>query len=314
MPDGALSAPLDRGCVQGSMRAGYTAQEPSSSAKAATSLSDGDEPSRFFLEALREAARRRSEGASSSAPPSPPISTATPSSASTAVPAQQLPAPPQGPPPATARPRSAMAALAGAAAAKASAAVKKPSPALDAQPVSSAAWPESQPRSAMPQAQNADAVSAEANVVRRKFCDRLCADLAASHDSLIPKARADKKALVQRDTDAGASGSVAKETFVDPRLERMHFLQAVQRMRAQVSSQEQETSHHVVDKVRDASLTAGRPLRPQSALARLQEAAGEPGLRHRPRQDIPANVDEAVEVLEDLNSEEIEHTCVTPRR
>jgi hypothetical protein len=60
------------------------------------------------------------------------------------------------------------------------------------------------------------------------------------------------------------SAKSAVREFVDPRLERLHFLQAVQRMRAQIA--EQDTAD---DAIARADLMSGRPQRPQSAAARL---------------------------------------------
>lgn len=240
-------------------------------AKNSSSTADDGGPSRFFLEALQKAARqRRSAASSSSATPcaasggpaapacSDECSSSLPGCPSTATVAQATvarpkPAPPQGPPP-SARPRSAMAAIAGAARARAK---------------TEAAETESS------KSVGSGGNSGGSHILAKADCPSVT----------------NIKAVGHIDASGGRPISSSKHgsrEFVDPRLERLQFLQAVQRLRAQISTQEVVPGDALAQKI-NADLIAKRPgnaQRPQSATARLQDTAQEPSCRSVPKAQL----------------------------
>jgi hypothetical protein len=76
--------------------------------------------------------------------------------------------------------------------------------------------------------------------------------------------------------DARESRSIkhGPREFMDPRLERLQFLQAVQRMRAQLSEQVEDAPRGDVVEAVSAEIMATRPQRPWSAVARVHTTEG----------------------------------------
>lgn len=163
------------------------------------------------------------------------------------------PAPPPGPPPA-ARPRSAMAALAGAAVAGTVSPESKCSPSSHATK------------------SNEDPINAKSS------CSVTPTSKEASQNSVS-------------DGIAISSAKRGTQEFVDPRLERLQFLQAVQRMRAQVSDNADIPRDALAEVI--ASTLAGRPQRPQSAAARL----------HASKQDVREKACDVTDIADPRSTE-----------
>lgn len=236
---------------------------PATSSSTSTATENGG-PSRFFLEALKAARLRRPEASSSvpipcdESPGSDAASASakkTPSYADTetisgaravedttevagtsSLP-KRTPAPPKAPR-TGGRPRSAMAALAGAALAKGNQVSCNVAEATNS-----------------PLASNDDCPSAATNK-----------DAVVNTSSLGVAAVKDGGRAGASDGKSISGAKPGARDFVDPRLERLHFLQAVQRMRAQVS--EPQDGDTLAQKV-SADLMSSLPQRPQSAVARL---------------------------------------------
>lgn len=241
---------------------------PTNSSSASTTGNVGG-PSRFFFEALKAARLRRpatasgeptpidetpqveevgacdatSTSPSDSAQDAPATESAAASSlvSSSASSVARTPAPPPGPRPAG-RPRSAMASLAGAVVAKAAG--------------TSSNSDEAECTATPP------TISVIKDVDGAGTTDGKHINSAFSIKDTSPS---DAKVI------GGKHGS---RDFVDPRLERLHFLQAVQRMRSRVADGQQMDGDALAQKV-SADLMSGIPQRPKSAVARLRASEKE---------------------------------------
>lgn len=217
--------------------------------------SEDSGPSRFFMEALQKAARLRRSAAPSATAATTMISSSASSeplekAASTApcLPEVELPSPssptsqglpakqrpaPPPGPPPSARPRSAMAAIAGSAKAK-----KLGSTTSDA--------------SIAPHMGNST-------------------DIPSPNQCSLPSQ--DAGYLEASDSKAISGAKPAGREFVDPRLERLHFLEAVQRLRAHITTEQAaDVNGDAIAQKVSSELVSGRPQRPQSASARVHSS------------------------------------------